>query len=315
MLSLLVSQPLILILTVFGLKHLRQKDGDYKSYFGINVSLCFFFFFHLLSLVCLFLLNKPVNPWYHPLLPLQSLPEALTRTDDAAGGADCALFHSHYHHLLGSAHIKTLNSASRLPPLWDMTAACTSPRLPLTLSVASHSLRLPVCCCYFVLTKHLTSSPLLSSSPSLSIRVINAGKSMLNEDQASCEKLFVKKPSGKQKNSTVVEDNGVRKDSRFIGKHLQEKMSAGLTPCTAAGIRQTQSLPTSLKSVQNITAVFFMYVCTDLHRHAHTHAPRICQPSSQCKWITSFPSPPPPLPRPPLLASVQEADVSLGFKC
>uniref|UniRef100_A0A3P8WCB1 Protein phosphatase, Mg2+/Mn2+ dependent, 1J n=1 Tax=Cynoglossus semilaevis TaxID=244447 RepID=A0A3P8WCB1_CYNSE len=38
--------------------------------------------------------------------------------------------------------------------------------------------------------------------------VINAGKSMLNEDQASCEKLFVKKPSGKQKNSTVVEDNG-----------------------------------------------------------------------------------------------------------
>uniref|UniRef100_A0A8D3CT95 Protein phosphatase, Mg2+/Mn2+ dependent, 1J n=1 Tax=Scophthalmus maximus TaxID=52904 RepID=A0A8D3CT95_SCOMX len=31
--------------------------------------------------------------------------------------------------------------------------------------------------------------------------VINAGKSMLNEDQASCEKLFVKKPSGKHRNS------------------------------------------------------------------------------------------------------------------
>uniref|UniRef100_A0A8C5DPD9 Protein phosphatase 1H-like n=1 Tax=Gouania willdenowi TaxID=441366 RepID=A0A8C5DPD9_GOUWI len=29
--------------------------------------------------------------------------------------------------------------------------------------------------------------------------VINAGKSMLNEDQASCEKLFVKKPSGKHR--------------------------------------------------------------------------------------------------------------------
>ncbi|XP_033822000.1 protein phosphatase 1H [Periophthalmus magnuspinnatus] len=38
--------------------------------------------------------------------------------------------------------------------------------------------------------------------------VINAGKSMLNEDQASCEKLFVKKPSGKHRNSTLLEDNG-----------------------------------------------------------------------------------------------------------
>ncbi|KAM4740627.1 protein phosphatase 1H [Anableps anableps] len=37
---------------------------------------------------------------------------------------------------------------------------------------------------------------------------INAGKSMLNEDQASCEKLFVRKPSGKQRNSTLVDDNG-----------------------------------------------------------------------------------------------------------
>ncbi|XP_035487643.1 protein phosphatase 1H isoform X1 [Scophthalmus maximus] len=38
--------------------------------------------------------------------------------------------------------------------------------------------------------------------------VINAGKSMLNEDQASCEKLFVKKPSGKHRNSALHEDNG-----------------------------------------------------------------------------------------------------------
>uniref|UniRef100_A0A8D0DCC7 Protein phosphatase, Mg2+/Mn2+ dependent, 1J n=1 Tax=Sander lucioperca TaxID=283035 RepID=A0A8D0DCC7_SANLU len=38
--------------------------------------------------------------------------------------------------------------------------------------------------------------------------VINAGKSMLNEDQASCEKLFVKKPSSKQRNSSLLEDNG-----------------------------------------------------------------------------------------------------------
>ncbi|XP_008407159.1 protein phosphatase 1H [Poecilia reticulata] len=37
---------------------------------------------------------------------------------------------------------------------------------------------------------------------------INAGKSMLNEDQASCEKLFVRKPSGKHRNSTLVDDNG-----------------------------------------------------------------------------------------------------------
>ena len=45
-------------------------------------------------------------------------------------------------------------------------------------------------------------------------RVINAGKSMLNEDQASCEKLFVKKPSGKHRNSTLQEDNGVSKGRR-----------------------------------------------------------------------------------------------------
>ncbi|KAJ8258396.1 hypothetical protein COCON_G00174080 [Conger conger] len=38
--------------------------------------------------------------------------------------------------------------------------------------------------------------------------VINAGKSMLNEDQASGELLFVKKPSGKQRNSTLLEDPG-----------------------------------------------------------------------------------------------------------
>ncbi|XP_061640990.1 protein phosphatase 1H isoform X2 [Phyllopteryx taeniolatus] len=45
-------------------------------------------------------------------------------------------------------------------------------------------------------------------APSGSAVVINAGKSMLNEDQASCEKLFVRKPSGKQHNSTLLEDNG-----------------------------------------------------------------------------------------------------------
>ncbi len=55
---------------------------------------------------------------------------------------------------------------------------------------------------------HLTPfSPFFLSS--FSVRVINAGKSMLNEDQASCEKLFVKKPSGKHRNSTLLEDNGV----------------------------------------------------------------------------------------------------------
>lgn len=53
---------------------------------------------------------------------------------------------------------------------------------------------------------HLT--PGFTSS---STRVINAGKSVLNEDQASCEKVFVKKPSGKHRNSSMLEDNGVSK--------------------------------------------------------------------------------------------------------
>uniref|UniRef100_A0A669BGG1 Protein phosphatase, Mg2+/Mn2+ dependent, 1J n=1 Tax=Oreochromis niloticus TaxID=8128 RepID=A0A669BGG1_ORENI len=46
---------------------------------------------------------------------------------------------------------------------------------------------------------------------------INAGKSMLNEDQASCEKVFVKKPSGKHRNSTLLDQNGVRIPLHFWG--------------------------------------------------------------------------------------------------
>lgn len=57
-----------------------------------------------------------------------------------------------------------------------------------------------------IISHHL--APVFNSLSSS--RVINAGKSMLNEDQASCEKLFVKKLSGKHKNnSTLQEDNGV----------------------------------------------------------------------------------------------------------
>ena len=33
---------------------------------------------------------------------------------------------------------------------------------------------------------------------------------MLNEDQACCEKLLIRKTSGKQRNSNMLEDNGVR---------------------------------------------------------------------------------------------------------
>lgn len=42
---------------------------------------------------------------------------------------------------------------------------------------------------------------------------------MLNEDQASCELLFVKKPSGKQRNSTLLDDTaGVRGGGRRCPK-------------------------------------------------------------------------------------------------
>lgn len=67
---------------------------------------------------------------------------------------------------------------------------------------------------------HLTPfSPLFYFSPRLflSARVINAGKSMLNEDQASCEKLFVKKPSSKHRNSTLQEDSGVSEEGKRSG--------------------------------------------------------------------------------------------------
>ncbi len=57
---------------------------------------------------------------------------------------------------------------------------------------------------------------------SFSLRVINAGKSMLNEDQASCEKLFVKKPSSKHRNSTLLEDNGVSEGQQNIRAGVSE---------------------------------------------------------------------------------------------
>uniref|UniRef100_A0A672JNM8 Protein phosphatase, Mg2+/Mn2+ dependent, 1J n=1 Tax=Salarias fasciatus TaxID=181472 RepID=A0A672JNM8_SALFA len=50
--------------------------------------------------------------------------------------------------------------------------------------------------------------------------VINAGKSMLNEDQASCEKLFVKKPSGKHRNSSSGGQRGERGDGTGIPLHF-----------------------------------------------------------------------------------------------
>lgn len=41
--------------------------------------------------------------------------------------------------------------------------------------------------------------------------MINAGKSMLNEDQASCDVLYVKKLTSKQQRASVLlEDSGVR---------------------------------------------------------------------------------------------------------
>lgn len=108
--------------------------------------------------------------------------------------------------------IKTLNPSCKFP--LDMTASC--PIFSLTLQLSPYFWLL----LYFHAVRrskhyinHLTpDSPFFLAS--FSIRVINAGKSMLNEDQASCEKLFVKKPSSKQRNSSLLEDNGVSEGPR-----------------------------------------------------------------------------------------------------
>lgn len=63
--------------------------------------------------------------------------------------------------------------------------------------------------CFLMSWSSNLSTVRASLSFSLTHRVINAGKSMLNEDQASCEKLFVKKPNSKHRNSTLLEDNRV----------------------------------------------------------------------------------------------------------
>lgn len=51
---------------------------------------------------------------------------------------------------------------------------------------------------------------------------------MLNEDQASCELLFVKKPSGKQRNSTLLDDTaGVRVGGRRCPKKKRPLLPPG----------------------------------------------------------------------------------------
>uniref|UniRef100_A0A8C7XJ59 Protein phosphatase, Mg2+/Mn2+ dependent, 1J n=1 Tax=Oryzias sinensis TaxID=183150 RepID=A0A8C7XJ59_9TELE len=57
--------------------------------------------------------------------------------------------------------------------------------------------------------------------------VINAGKSMLNEDQACCEKLFVKKPSGKHRNSTLL-DNNTRRSPPISVDASQKRDGTGI---------------------------------------------------------------------------------------
>nr|XP_020481021.1 LOW QUALITY PROTEIN: protein phosphatase 1H-like [Monopterus albus] len=54
--------------------------------------------------------------------------------------------------------------------------------------------------------------------------VINAGKSMLNEDQASCEKLFVRKPSSKHRNSTLLEDSGDGPGAAIMASKLLHRL-------------------------------------------------------------------------------------------
>ncbi len=111
----------------------------------------------------------------------------------------------HRHQLI----IKTLYTAHKFPLGYDFILPDFFPRW-------FDSLHLSGCYYIFYVVRGTRANTINHLTPflrfffaSLSIRVINAGKSMLNEDQASCEKLFVKKPSGKNRNSTLLEDNGV----------------------------------------------------------------------------------------------------------
>lgn len=108
----------------------------------------------------------------------------------------------HRNHLI----IKTLNPSCKFPRGHN----CILPHfLPHSSALSPSSW--PLLCFHVVRGQRantINHRAHLSSSCLFSNRVINAGKSMLNEDQASCEKLFVKKPSGKHRNSTLLEDNG-----------------------------------------------------------------------------------------------------------
>ncbi len=57
----------------------------------------------------------------------------------------------------------------------------------------------------------------------VSFRVINAGKSMLNEDQASYDLLYIRKMSSKQQRSSVSpDDSGVRLRHYILKRPMQD---------------------------------------------------------------------------------------------
>ncbi|XP_070967806.1 protein phosphatase 1H-like isoform X1 [Oncorhynchus clarkii lewisi] len=105
----------------------------------------------------------------------------------------------HQHHESGNVHHQNCHQDG-LPPLFPYGRP---EFLDLTLELLQYS------------TEH-ASRPVLTLKRDSRLpwrtgyaETINAGKSMLNEDQASCELLYVKKLSDKkQSNSTLLDDNG-----------------------------------------------------------------------------------------------------------
>uniref|UniRef100_A0AAY4D234 PPM-type phosphatase domain-containing protein n=1 Tax=Denticeps clupeoides TaxID=299321 RepID=A0AAY4D234_9TELE len=106
--------------------------------------------------------------------------------------------HHHHQHGSGAAHNC---AADGLPPRFPYTRPEFLELTPELLQYSTEHASRPV-----IALKRDARLPWRTGYA----EVINAGKSMLNEDQASCELLYVKKTTGKQRTSVLLDDSGVR---------------------------------------------------------------------------------------------------------
>lgn len=117
--------------------------------------------------------------------------------------------HGHHHHHHQQQHGSAQNGGSDgLPPRFPYSRPEFLDLTPELLQYSTEHASRPV-----IALKRDSRLPWRTGYA----EVINAGKSMLNEDQASCDLLYIRKMSSKQQRSSMLEDSG---DTTGIPMHF-----------------------------------------------------------------------------------------------